>query len=227
MVKINKYWFGVIIILTYCALIYFILRTYNIDYTKIKDIDPNIIREKIRVLGFWIPLAYIIFYMLRPLIFFPATILTILAGVIFGYYWGMAFALTGAMASAAVEFFFSRYYCRRIVNELIGRNNLLRIDKAVQKHGFQTVLLIRLIPNVAFDIQNFSLGITDIKFKDYFFGTLLGIIPITYIYVYLGHSFIDFRYMGKIIFFLIILVFIYFIQKYLKKRDSIYQPKGF
>lgn len=213
----NKHWFKFIIILFYFGVVYFLLRAYHIEYSKIKDINPHFIRENIKALGIWIPLVYVVFYILRPLILFPATILSILGGVIFGYFWGIILVLLGAMFSAVIEFFLSRYYGRKLVMRLVRDANLLFLDKAVQKHGFKTVLLIRLVPNVAFDIQNFSLGITSIKFKDYFLATFLGIIPISSVYVYLGRSFIDLRYMGKIFLILLILVGIYFIQLYLKK----------
>lgn len=216
----NKHWFKFIIVLFYFGLVYFLLRAYHIEYSKIKDINPHLIRENIKALGIWIPLVYVVFYILRPLILFPATILSILGGVIFGYFWGIILVLLGAMLSAVTEFFLSRYYGRTLIIDLFGINNLLYVGKAIKKHGFMAVFLIRLIPNVAFDIQNFSLGLSGVKFSDYIFATFLGIIPINFIYVYLGYSFFDFKYLWKAIFILIsVLILSFLINQLFKLKD--------
>lgn len=68
--------------------------------------------------------------------------------------------------------------------------------------------------------QNISLGFTNAKLRDYLLGTFLGIIPITFIYVYLGHSFVDFRYTVKILFVLLALICTYFIQLFLKSHNA-------
>ena len=212
-----KNWLKFGVILLYFGLVYFVLRVYHIDYTRIKDIDPNIVRGQVRALGLWAPIIYVLFYTLRPLILFPATILSILGGVIFGYFWGIIFVFLGAMFSATIEFLMARYFCRNLVIGLVGESNLSRIDKTIQKHGFRTVLLIRLIPNVAFDIQNFSLGLTNVKFKDYLFATLLGIVPVSFAYVYLGHSLIDLRCPIWFAYILVAGISIYLIQKYFSR----------
>jgi uncharacterized membrane protein YdjX (TVP38/TMEM64 family) len=215
----NKHWFKLAVVLVYLGLGYFLLHVYHIDYSKIKDIDPHIIRENIRALGIWIPFIYVVFYILRPLILFPATVLSILGGVIFGYFWGIVLVILGAMLSASVEFSISRHFGRQLLIKYLVDERLLRWDKTIQKHGFKTVFLIRLIPNVAFDIQNFSLGLTGVKFRDYLFATLFGIIPVNFIYVYLGYSFLNLKNLWKIVFILFVLLILYFfVNKLLKWR---------
>lgn len=218
---LKKHWIKLAVILLYFALIYFILKIYNIDYTKIKDVDPNFIRGKISLLGAWVYISYVLFYILRPLVLFPATLLSILGGVIFGYFWGIIFVLLGAMLSAVVEFLISRRFGRKLVTGLLSEEGLIRLDKTAQKHGFKAVLLIRLIPNVAYDIQNFSLGLSGIKFRDYFFATLLGIIPANLIYVYLGHSFLGLKYLWRVALVLCGLAILYFFTKKLINLNKI------
>jgi uncharacterized membrane protein YdjX (TVP38/TMEM64 family) len=209
----NNSWFKLSIFLVYLGLAYFILWFYHIDYTRLKDIDPHLIKEKVEALGIWIPLIYVLFYILRPLILFPATILSILGGVIFGYFWGIILVLIGAMLSAVTEFLLSRYFVRKSIMALLNDDRLFNLDSVVRKHGFKTVLLIRLIPNVAFDIQNFSLGLSGVKFKEYLLGTFLGIIPANFIYVYLGYSCLKIKYLWKTVVILSILLIFYFSSK--------------
>lgn len=217
----KKQLFSILIILLYFGLVYFVLRVYNIDYTKIKDVDLNLIREKVAELGILAPIIYIVLFLLRPLILFPSTILAILGGVIFGYFWGIIWVLLGAMLSAVTEFFLSRYCCRKLVMDLIHNSNLIRLSTIIEKRGFITVFLIRLIPNVAFDIQNFGLGLSKVKFSDYFFATLLGIIPINLIYVYLGYSILDFSNFWKAVCILLGLLIIYLYVNRLMKSNKI------
>ena len=84
-----------------------------------------------------------------------------------------------------------------------------------------TVLWVRLIPNVAYDIQNYSLGLTKVRLKDYFLATFFGIIPGTFGFVYLGYSLSDFRQLWKIMVAALIIIAIYFTQGYLRKKRSL------
>ncbi len=62
-------------------------------------------------------------------------------------------------------------------------------ENALSRNGFFTVVFLRLVPLFPFNALNPILGVTDIRFKDYFLGTLVGIIPGTFAFVYLGEAF--------------------------------------
>ena len=47
------------------------------------------------------------------------------------------------------------------------------------------MILIRLCPVIPFNMLNYLMGITDIKFKDYLIGSV-GMIPGTIVYVFIG-----------------------------------------
>ena len=47
------------------------------------------------------------------------------------------------------------------------------------------MILIRLCPVIPFNMLNYLMGITDIKFKDYLIGSV-GMIPGTIVYVFVG-----------------------------------------
>lgn len=64
------------------------------------------------------------------------------------------------------------------------------MDIAIQKEGLKLVLLLRLCPLIPFTIFNFMMGITAITFGDYCVG-LIGIIPGTLIYVFIGTTLSD------------------------------------
>lgn len=181
------------------------------------NISPQVLRNKILRFGMWAPIIYIIFYTLRPLILFPAGLLSIVGELAFGALLGTIYVVIGATISAVVEFFIARAFGRDAVSKFI-KGRLLHLDEAIERYGFKTVLLIRLIPNLPYDIQNYSLGLTRVKLKDYFLATFLGIIPGSFAFVYLGYSLTDFRNLWKILSAIMVLASIYLFQSYLKRK---------
>ncbi|MEZ4230874.1 MAG: VTT domain-containing protein [Polyangiaceae bacterium] len=62
------------------------------------------------------------------------------------------------------------------------------IDRAIAGSGLRLVLLLRLSPLVPFNLLNYALAITQVRFRDYAAGSALGMLPGTLLYVYLGSS---------------------------------------
>jgi uncharacterized membrane protein YdjX (TVP38/TMEM64 family) len=164
---------------------------------------------------------YVVLYLARPLIFFPASILSAAAGAIWGLQ-GFIYLQVAANLSAVAEFLAARYLARDLAERLI-QGRFSRIDEAIEKRGFITVLLIRLIPNVAWDIQNLGLGLTRVKFRDYFWATAVGIVPGSLAVVYFGSSLISVianpGHFWKILIAILFLGLIYFLQDFLRKRQ--------
>ena len=104
----------------------------------------------------------------------------------FGSFWGTIYVLIGAMCSSICEFLLVRYFVRGKAKEFL-KEKTRRVGEVVVKHGFLTVFLVRLIPNVAFDLQNCGLALAPVRFIDYFFGTLLGCLPACIFYASLGN----------------------------------------
>jgi len=212
-------WWKLFLVVVFLAAIIFILRFFNVDFSKITVAS---FKEKINAFGIWGPVIYIIFYVLRPLVLFPAAILSASAGVIWGLK-GLIYLLIAANISAIAEFLIARYFAREAVEKLI-KGKISHIDKAIERRGFVTVLLIRLIPNVAWDIQNLGLGLTKVKFRDYFLATLIGIIPGSFALVYFGSSFISVitnpKHFWKIIVAFLIFGIVYFMQNKLRTKKE-------
>jgi len=218
MKRLKSPWIKLLFVVIFFSAAYLTLRRFDIDFSQI---TAEGFKEKIDSFGIWGPVAYIIFYILRPLILFPAAILSASAGVIWGLK-GFIYLQIAANISATVEFLIARYFARDAVSKLI-KGKISNIDQAIEKHGFLTVLFIRLIPNVAWDIQNLGLGITRVKFRDYFLATLIGIVPGSFALVYFGSSIISVlanpKNLWMIIVAVLILVSVYFLQNYLRKRQ--------
>ncbi|MFQ5680452.1 MAG: TVP38/TMEM64 family protein [Candidatus Omnitrophota bacterium] len=199
------------------GLIIVVIRLPKIDFSHI---SPQGFKQWVESLGAWGPLAYIAIYVLRPLILFPAGILSAAAGIIWGPLVGFLYLQIGANISAWGEFFAARYLFRKRAEKYL-RGKIEALDKKIERNGFLAVLLIRVIPNVAYDIQNLSLGLTKVKFRDYFLGTLIGIIPGSFAFVFFGASLISILFNPKNIWMIVLAIAIfagvYFLQKTLRK----------
>jgi uncharacterized membrane protein YdjX (TVP38/TMEM64 family) len=132
--------------------------------------------------GFWAPLAFILVYTVGICLFVPGTLLTALGAAIFGAYWGFLYVWIGAMAGASAAFWIGRTLGRDFAASLIG-DRLKKYDDAIERNGFATVLYLRLI-YFPFTAMNFGMGLTKVRFWDYFFGTALGILVGTFIFTF-------------------------------------------
>ena len=60
------------------------------------------------------------------------------------------------------------------------------IEIAIEEEGWKIVGLLRLAPLIPYNILNYALGLTAVKFWAYFFASAVGILPGTLLYVSLG-----------------------------------------
>ncbi|MBW1800426.1 MAG: TVP38/TMEM64 family protein [Deltaproteobacteria bacterium] len=174
-------------------------------------------------LGFWAPVVYMFIYAAGVCLFLPGTLLTGLGAAIFGAYWGFVYVWIGAMAGASLAFFIGRTLGRDFASSLIG-DKLKKYDDGIERNGFATVLYLRLI-YFPFTPMNFGMGLTRVRFWDYFAGTGLGIIVGTFIFTFFVGTLKSVWATGqwgelispKVFFSIGLFVFSFFIPKIIKK----------
>jgi uncharacterized membrane protein YdjX (TVP38/TMEM64 family) len=137
-------------------------------------------------LGIWGPLAFIGGYALATVAFVPGWPLTLVGGAVFGVVWGTAYVLVGATLGASLAFLVARYLARRAIErKLEERPRFRAIDRAVGREGFKIVALLRLSPVFPFNLLNYALGLTRVRFLHYLAACLF-MLPGTLLYVYSG-----------------------------------------
>src|SRR5210317_2068933 len=183
------FWAGMILISVYG---YF---TADLTLDELYGTAQNIIERA----GIWAPAVYILFYSFRSLVFFPASLLTIIAGMLFGPWYGLLYTLIGENISANVSFIVGRYLMSDLEGYVHEKNQLFsRIITQIQGKGFLAVLFMRLA-YLPFDLVGYSSGIFKLNQKDFALGTLLGTIPGLMAYTFIGSSLIniDFLLLGS------------------------------
>jgi uncharacterized membrane protein YdjX (TVP38/TMEM64 family) len=120
-------------------------------------------------LGIWGPVVFILGYAAATVAFAPGAVLTLAAGALFGLVYGTVYTLAGATLGASLAFLVSRYVARRAIEHRIAGNPRFQaIDRAVGREGFKIVALLRLSPVFPFNLLNYALGLTRVRFLDYF-----------------------------------------------------------
>ncbi len=120
-------------------------------------------------------------------LFFPASILTIGAGALFGVVAGSIVVAIGATLAATIAFVLARTVLRKRVERLAEENSKFRaVDEAIAREGAKIVVLVRLSALFPFLFINYAFGLTGIRLVPYVLATFLGILPLTVAFVYLG-----------------------------------------
>ena len=154
-----------------------------VRYTPIKDfLTLGSLGSLLDAAGWWAPLAFILIYAAGICLFIPGTLLTTLGAALFGPYRGFLFVWLGAMLGATGAFLIGRYLGREFATSLIG-DRLKKYDDAIERNGFATVLYLRLV-YFPFTPMNFGMGLTKVSFRDYLWGTGLGILVGTFIFTF-------------------------------------------
>ncbi len=129
----------------------------------------------------------IILYVAACLLFLPVWMITVSAGFLYGLGWGTTIMFAGALAGAAAAFMTGRTLARAwIAQKIRGNTTFTKIDHAIERQGFRLVFFMRLSPVFPFSLMNYALGITKVPFWPYIWGTALGMLPGSVMYVYFG-----------------------------------------
>lgn len=131
--------------------------------------------------------VYSLVYVLATLLLLPGSVLTWGAGFVYGPTWGPVLVSPVSVVAATLAFTLGRFALRDwIANRLAKNPRFGVIDRAVGARGFKIVFLLRLSPIVPYNLLNYALGLTSVKLRDYVLASFLGMLPGTFLNVYLG-----------------------------------------
>ena len=141
--------------------------------------------ESLGLLG---PVVFIAGYVIATVAFIPGLVLTLGAGAIFDILEGTLYVFIGAVLGSSSAFLIARYVARGWITQRVsGHPRFEAIDRAIGSSGRKIVFLLRLSPIFPFNLLNYALGLTRIRFSDYLIASF-GMIPATFMYVYLGKA---------------------------------------
>lgn len=137
--------------------------------------------------NWWFPLLFILIYVIGVIISFSGLILTVAGGLIFGTIKGTLINVIASNIGASIAFLIGRYLGRDFVEKLV-KGKLKSIDDKIEENGFITILRLRLIPIVPFNLLNYAAGFSKVKYREYVLGSVIGMFPGTFIYTFFADA---------------------------------------
>jgi len=133
------------------------------------------------------PLLFLAIFLIRPLLFFPNSILMLLAGFLYGPILGLVYALIGETISAMVAFVIGWFLGTGLMGSGNKQGRLEQYADALKRKGFETVLVMRLLLfNV--DFVSYFAGILQVNWLSFLGATVLGSLAGTAAYILAGAS---------------------------------------
>ena len=131
-------------------------------------------------------LAFIPLYALWVTLLLPGVWASMLAGALYGPWWGSLIVFVGACLGAEAAFLLGRTWLRDWARQRLATvPKLQAIEQAVSREGLKLVLLTRLSPAFPFSLLNFAYGLSEVSWRDYSIG-LIAILPGTVLFCGLG-----------------------------------------
>lgn len=143
--------------------------------------------DQLRGMGAMGVALFIVVYVLAEVALLPGSLFTLAAGFAYGPVGGLLVASPASVLAATVAFVLGRTGLRGWVKTWITRYPAAHaLDTAIGRNSFKLIFLLRLSPVIPFNILNYALGLSDAKVGRYVVASFIGMLPGTWMYVYLG-----------------------------------------
>jgi uncharacterized membrane protein YdjX (TVP38/TMEM64 family) len=149
--------------------------------------DAAALEVWIKDAGVLAPIVFMLIYALVTVLFLPGSVITLAGGALFGPVLGTFYNLTGATLGAVLAFLISRYLASDWIEDKAG-GKARQLIKGVEGEGWRFVAFVRLVPLFPFNLLNYALGLTRIRFLHYLIATYVFMLPGAIAYTYLGYA---------------------------------------
>lgn len=131
--------------------------------------------------------GFVVLYVVACVAFLPGSVLTVGAGAVFGLWRGFVLVSIGSTLGACAAMLVGRFLLRDwVARRLAAFPAFEAVRAAVGTEGWKVVGLTRLSPVIPFTLQNYAYGLTEVGLKEYALASWVGMMPGTFLYVYLG-----------------------------------------
>ncbi len=158
-------------------------------FARSRDLGPLEAAEELRQTlsgAWWAPIAFVVFYTLRPVVLFPASVLTILGGLVFGPIWGVVWTVLGSSLSTVTTHLIGRFFAPDTLSSRLTSIIGPLLDRA-RDRPLETALIMRLL-YLPFDLVGYLSGFAQLRLVPFLAGSVLGTIPGTVAFVGFGAS---------------------------------------
>lgn len=184
----------ILFLIVFCIIILILIMDYlnlGITYLVIHS-DVSALSSKIDSYGI---IGYLLFIsivavevMLAPI---PGFILYVTGAVLFGWKVGGILTILGNMIGATLAFYLANYMGREYVEHKVKEKKWDLFDRYAHKYGGYAIFFLRINPFTSSDIFSYLAGFSKMPFKDFFWGTFFGLLPLSFAQTYFGESVVD------------------------------------
>ena len=129
--------------------------------------------------------AFLIFTIIWVLMLGFGSPIILAAGFIFGKWLGVLLAVGSLSIGATILYIFAGYFFKDLIEEKF-LSKFKNLETKFKKNEFIFFLIYRLVGGIPFQIANLLPILFNVKRKNYFFGSFLGIMPLGFIIASLG-----------------------------------------
>lgn len=168
--------------------LWFLFKNFNLDdFRSFELIKSNRdLLEEVKNKNILISsILFFIFTIIWTLLLGFATPVVLMAGFIFGKVVGSLIVIFGFSVGATLLYLFVNFFLKDLIYEKFSSKYSYLIDK-FKKNEFIYFIIYRAVGGIPFFIQNLLPIIFNIKIKNYFFGSMVGMAPQLFIGVSLG-----------------------------------------
>ena len=116
-----------------------------------------------------------------------ATVMTLAAGALFGFQWGMLLVSFASSIGATFAFMIARFLLGNWVQKRFA-DQLIRVNEGIEREGNYYLFGLRMVPLVPFFAVNSIMGLTRMRLIPFYIVSQLGMLAGTAVYVYAGSS---------------------------------------
>jgi uncharacterized membrane protein YdjX (TVP38/TMEM64 family) len=140
--------------------------------------DADALRAFIRQYGFWAPLVLVVLQILQVVLApIPGQVMAVVAGYLFGAWWGTLYNMIGITIGSSIAFWLSRRFGRAYVENIVHEEALASFDAISDDYGRMTLFLLFLFPGLPDDVLCFAGGLTEIPLRQLIFLAVIGRTP--------------------------------------------------
>lgn len=134
------------------------------------------------------PLLYVLVFSVRTVLGIPSVVMMASGGALFGLLQGAIWGTVGATLNAAVTFLLARILGRGFVERRMNPATLQRIDAHLHHHGVLWIAAYTTVPVTPLSIAHLAAGLSGMRLGGFLIGSLIGMIPRTLLFSYLGDA---------------------------------------
>ena len=166
---------------------------YMVSRLMRDDIDLNGLIQFVKASGPVGPLLYCIIYLVGPTLLFPASVLTMSGGALFGPVWGTVYTIFSATAGATIPFLLTRRFGRKPLEHMVAKFDnfdamFKSFESSVEAEGWKYVAFTRLVTLFPFLLLNYAFGLTKIRLWTYVWASFLFMLPGSFMFTYMGYA---------------------------------------